>query len=77
MLRDVIPALDYSRCAEIALGLFAASFAAILLTSLRVSRARSEQCASIPLHDHPVTGKRLAPATAETTLTATEPAHHG
>ena len=51
MLRDVIRALDYSDCAEIALTLFCVAFGLILLSTLRLSRQATDRFASIPLSD--------------------------
>ena len=51
MLKDLIRAIDYSDCAEIALVLFVIAFALVLMTTLRLSRSASEKFASIPLSD--------------------------
>ncbi len=51
MLKDVIRAIDYSDCAEIALLLFVAAFGLMLLTTFRLSRSATEKFASIPLSD--------------------------
>jgi cytochrome c oxidase cbb3-type subunit IV len=51
MIKDLVSALDYSICAEIALGFFFIAFAAILVTSLRLSRSATERFASIPIND--------------------------
>ena len=51
MLRDVIQSIDYSLCAEIALGLFFAAFGLMLLSTLRLSRQATDRFASIPLSD--------------------------
>lgn len=51
MLRDVIQSLDYSRCAEIALGLFVLAFACLAYGTLRLSRRTTDRFASIPLSD--------------------------
>lgn len=52
MLKDVIRAINYSDCAEIALGLFCFAFALMCYATLRLSRRSSERFASIPLSDH-------------------------
>lgn len=52
MLRDVIQAIDYSLCAEVALGLFCFAFAAMSYAVWRLSPATSKRYASIPLSDH-------------------------
>jgi hypothetical protein len=51
MLTDVIRAIDYSDCAEVALLLFVVAFALILLSTLRLSRGAADRFASIPLSD--------------------------
>ena len=51
MLKDVIRAIDYSDCAEIALTLFCIAFGLMLFTTLRLSRQATERFASIPLSD--------------------------
>ncbi len=52
MLRDVIRAIDYSDCAEIALMLFFVAFGLTLLTTFRLSRQATDKFASIPLSDN-------------------------
>lgn len=52
MLKDVIRAIDYSDCAEIALALFVAAFGLMLLTTFRLSRQAADRFASIPLSDN-------------------------
>jgi hypothetical protein len=52
MLKDVIRAIDYSDCAEIALALFFVAFGLMLLTTLRLSRQATDRFASIPLSDN-------------------------
>ena len=51
MLRDVIRAIDYSDCAEVALALFCGAFALMLFATLRLSRNATDRFASIPLSD--------------------------
>ncbi|TVP97979.1 MAG: hypothetical protein EA381_13390 [Planctomycetaceae bacterium] len=51
MLRDVLTSLDYSRSAEIALGLFLLAFALLVYGTLRLSRRTTDRYASIPLSD--------------------------
>lgn len=51
MIRDLVSSLDYSDCAELALGMFFIAFAGILLGALRLSRSASDRFASIPLSD--------------------------
>lgn len=51
MLKDVIRAIDYSDCAELALALFFIAFGLILLSTLRLSRSATDRFASIPLSD--------------------------
>lgn len=51
MLRDVIRAIDYSDCAEIAVVLFCAGFALMGIATFRLSRRSSNKFASIPLQD--------------------------
>jgi hypothetical protein len=51
MLREVISALDYSACAEIALAIFVLAFAGLVYGTLRLSRSSTERFASIPLSD--------------------------
>lgn len=49
MIRDLVSALDYSLCAEIALAMFVGTFAVMLYGTLRLSTQATEQFASIPL----------------------------
>ncbi len=58
MLRDVIRAIDYSDCAEIALALFCAAFALMCYATLRLSRKSTDRFASIPLSDQEVKDPR-------------------
>ncbi|QDS88215.1 hypothetical protein EC9_24030 [Rosistilla ulvae] len=51
MIRDLVSALDYSNCAEIALGLFVAAFAVMVYGTMRLSRSATDRFASIPLSD--------------------------
>jgi len=51
MIKDLVCAIDYSDCAELALLLFAASFVVILFGAMRLSREASSRFASIPLSD--------------------------
>ena len=51
MLKDVIRAIDYSDCAEIALAMFFVAFMLTLLTTFRLSRQATDRFASIPLSD--------------------------
>lgn len=51
MLKDVIRAIDYSDCAELALALFFFAFALVVLSTLRLSRSATDRFASIPLSD--------------------------
>ncbi|KAA1258911.1 hypothetical protein LF1_14350 [Rubripirellula obstinata] len=51
MIRDLVCSIDYSICAEMALGLFVVAFAGILFGSLRLSKGAADKFASIPLHD--------------------------
>jgi hypothetical protein len=51
MLKDVIRAIDYSDCAEIALALFMVAFGLMLMTTFRLSRESTDRFASIPLSD--------------------------
>ena len=51
MLKDVIRAIDYSDCAEIALVLFLFAFALMLFSTFRLSRSATDKFASIPLSD--------------------------
>lgn len=49
MIRDLVSALDYSICAEIALAMFVGSFAVMLYGTFRLSNNATEHFASIPL----------------------------
>lgn len=51
MIKDLVCSLDYSACAEAALALFVAAFAAIIYGALRLSREASDRFAAIPLTD--------------------------
>ena len=51
MIRDLLGWLDYSLCAEIALALFVAAFAMILLRLFITPRSEMERCAALPLAD--------------------------
>ncbi|TWT51236.1 hypothetical protein Pla22_40130 [Rubripirellula amarantea] len=51
MLKDVIRAIDYSDCAEIALALFCGAFLLMTFATLRLSRRATDKFASIPLSD--------------------------
>jgi hypothetical protein len=51
MLRDVIQAIDYSLCAEVALGLFCVAFGMMCYAVLRLNRSATDRFASIPLSD--------------------------
>ncbi|MEM9826431.1 MAG: hypothetical protein AAF958_07565 [Planctomycetota bacterium] len=53
MLKDVIRAIDYSDCAEIALALFCVAFALMTYATMRLSRRATHRFASIPLSDTP------------------------
>ena len=52
MIKDLVSALDYSICAEIALALFVVTFGFIFYGALRLSRNASARFAAIPLTDH-------------------------
>ncbi len=52
MLKDVIQAIDYTFCAEVALGLFCFAFALVSFSVLKLKPSSSERYASIPLSDH-------------------------
>ncbi|MEM1226282.1 MAG: hypothetical protein AAGJ40_11325 [Planctomycetota bacterium] len=52
MLRDVLHALDYSDCAEIALALFCFAFGLMTWATFRLSRKATDAFASIPLDLH-------------------------
>lgn len=56
MLQDVIRAIDYSDCAEVALALFCFAFALMGYATMRLSRGATDRFASIPLTDAVVTG---------------------
>ena len=51
MFKDIVRALDYSDCAEVALVLFLASFAVILLSVFGLRHQSAHKFASIPLKD--------------------------
>jgi hypothetical protein len=51
MLKDVIRAIDYSDCAEVALALFCVAFALMFFATMRLSRNATDRFASIPLSD--------------------------
>ena len=51
MIKDLLCAVDYSACAEVALALFVTTFVVIFYGTLRLSRGASERFASIPLSD--------------------------
>lgn len=51
MLKDVIRAIDYSDCAEVALLLFLFAFGLMLMATFRLSPGATEKFASIPLSD--------------------------
>jgi hypothetical protein len=51
MITDLVCSVDYSICAELALGLFVVAFAGILFGSLRLSKGSVDRFASIPLND--------------------------
>ena len=51
MLKDVIRAIDYSDCAEIALAMFCVAFALMAYATMRLSRKSTDRFASIPLSD--------------------------
>lgn len=52
MLTDVIRAIDYSDCAEIALMLFCFAFGLMFLATMRLSRGATDRFAAIPLSDN-------------------------
>lgn len=52
MLRDVIRAIDYSDCAEVALLLFCVAFSLMTYAVIRLKPSTSERYASIPLSDN-------------------------
>lgn len=51
MIQDIVSALDYSDCAEVALLIFVAAFGLIFYGALRLSREATDRFASIPLSD--------------------------
>lgn len=51
MIQDVLSAIDYSFCAEVALGLFCVAFAMMVYAVARLKPSSSERYASIPLSD--------------------------
>lgn len=51
MIKDLVCSLDYSICAEMALGLFVVAFIGILFGSLRLSKGAADRFASIPLNE--------------------------
>ncbi|MEM9585793.1 MAG: hypothetical protein AAGA03_00815 [Planctomycetota bacterium] len=51
MLKDLLRAIDYSACAEVALVLFCVAFALMTYAVLRLKPSTSERYASIPLSD--------------------------
>lgn len=51
MIRDVLGWLDYSACAQIALVLFVAVFAAVSAQLWFAGRTEMEQFAALPLND--------------------------
>ena len=53
MIKDLVSAIDYSLCAEIALAVFVASFVAIVIGTMRLSNNAVDRYASIPLSDEP------------------------
>lgn len=53
MIKDLVCALDYSACAEVALGLFVGAFALIFFGAFMLSKEASNRFASIPLSDNP------------------------
>lgn len=52
MIRDIVSALDYSACAELALALFVSAFATITYGTLRLSQNATDRFAAIPLSDN-------------------------
>ena len=58
MIKDLLCALDYSICAEIALTLFVVTFGFIFYGALRLSRDASARFAAIPLNDEHVEDPR-------------------
>jgi cytochrome c oxidase cbb3-type subunit IV len=53
MLTDLIRAIDYSDCAEVALILFCVAFGLMSYATLRLTRNATDRFASIPLSDLP------------------------
>ena len=51
MIKDLVCAIDFSICAEVALATFVAAFIAIVYGTLRLSRSASDRFAIIPLDD--------------------------
>ena len=51
MIKDLVSYLDYSVCAEWALGLFFVAFVGIVFSAFRLSRDASERFAAIPISD--------------------------
>lgn len=51
MIKDLVSALDYSACAEVALALFVGTFMMIFFGALRLSNKATEKFAAIPLSD--------------------------
>jgi len=51
MLSDLLRAIDYSDCAEVALVLFCVAFALMSYATLRLTRQATDKFASIPLSD--------------------------
>lgn len=51
MLRDVMSAVNYSLCAEIALVIFALAFVGMVISTLCWSRRETDSYAAIPLSD--------------------------
>lgn len=51
MIKDLVCAIDYSICAEVALGIFVAVFAAVVYGALQLSHNASDRFAAIPLSD--------------------------
>ena len=51
MIKDLVSALDYSSCAEVALTLFVGTFMMIFFGAFRLSKQATEKFAAIPLSD--------------------------
>ena len=51
MIKDLVSALDYSACAEVALALFAGTFLLIFIGAFRLSSSSIDKFAAIPLRD--------------------------